>query len=99
MPIPTLLDLHSAGLVGSYDVALVYKDDDGKVPVTDVGGGCVPSTLERLLAPGLVAARVRAPRRRWVLPSGPHAAGTTHLIRAIARTGETPRSVPHRRSR
>ena len=30
----TLLDLHSAELVGSYDVALVYKDDDGKVHVT-----------------------------------------------------------------
>jgi uncharacterized membrane protein len=30
----TLLDLHSAALVGSYDVALVYKDDDGKVHVT-----------------------------------------------------------------
>ena len=30
----TLLDLHSADLVGSYDVALVYKDDDGKVHVT-----------------------------------------------------------------
>ena len=26
----TLLDLHSADLVGSYDVALVYKDDEGK---------------------------------------------------------------------
>jgi len=30
----TLLDLHSADLVGSYDVALVYRDDDGKVHVT-----------------------------------------------------------------
>ena len=30
----TLLDLHSADLVGSYDVALVYKDDVGKVHVT-----------------------------------------------------------------
>ena len=30
----TLLDLHSADLVGSYDVALTYKDDDGKVHVT-----------------------------------------------------------------
>ena len=30
----TLLDLHSAALVGSYDVALVYKDDEGKVHVT-----------------------------------------------------------------
>ena len=30
----TLLDLHSADLVGSYDVALVYKDDEGKVHVT-----------------------------------------------------------------
>ena len=30
----TLLDLHSADLVGSYDVALVYKDDGGKVHVT-----------------------------------------------------------------
>ena len=30
----TLLELHSADLVGSYDVALVYKDDDGKVHVT-----------------------------------------------------------------
>ena len=29
----TLLDLHSADLVGSYDVALVYKDDEGKVHV------------------------------------------------------------------
>ena len=29
-----LLDLHSADLVGSYDVALVYKDDEGKVHVT-----------------------------------------------------------------
>ena len=41
----TLLDLHSADLVGTYDVALVYKDDEGKVPVTNAGGGCVPSTL------------------------------------------------------
>ena len=30
----TLLDLHSAALVGTYDVALVYKDDEGKVHVT-----------------------------------------------------------------
>jgi uncharacterized membrane protein len=30
----TLLDLHSADLVGSYDVALVYKDDEEKVHVT-----------------------------------------------------------------
>ncbi len=30
----TLLDLHSADLVGTYDVALVYKDADGKVHVT-----------------------------------------------------------------
>jgi uncharacterized membrane protein len=30
----TLLDLHSADLVGSYDVALVYRDDDDKVHVT-----------------------------------------------------------------
>ena len=29
-----LLDLHSDDLVGSYDVALVYKDDEGKVHVT-----------------------------------------------------------------
>ncbi len=29
-----LLDLHSADLVGTYDVALVYKDDEGKVHVT-----------------------------------------------------------------
>ncbi len=29
-----LLDAHSAELVGSYDVALVYKDDEGKVHVT-----------------------------------------------------------------
>ena len=30
----TLLDLHSADLVGTYDVALMYKDDEGKVHVT-----------------------------------------------------------------
>lgn len=30
----TLLDLHSADLVGSYDVALMSKDDEGKVHVT-----------------------------------------------------------------
>ena len=30
----TLLDLHSADLVGTYDVALVYKDDESKVHVT-----------------------------------------------------------------
>ena len=30
----TLLDLHSDDLVGTYDVALVYKDDEGKVHVT-----------------------------------------------------------------
>ena len=35
MPITTrLLDLHADDLVGSYDVALVYKDDEGKVHVT-----------------------------------------------------------------
>ena len=28
-----LLDLHAASLVGTYDVALIYKDDDGKVHV------------------------------------------------------------------
>jgi uncharacterized membrane protein len=28
-----LLELHSAHLVGSYDVALMYKDDEGKVHV------------------------------------------------------------------
>ena len=30
----TLLDLHSADLVGSYDYALMYKDNEGKVHVT-----------------------------------------------------------------
>jgi len=30
----TLLDLHAADVVGSYDVALMYKDDEGKVHVT-----------------------------------------------------------------
>ena len=30
----TLLDLHDAAVVGSYDVALVYKDDEDKVHVT-----------------------------------------------------------------
>jgi uncharacterized membrane protein len=30
----TLLDLHSAALVGSYDVALMSKDEDGKVHVS-----------------------------------------------------------------
>jgi uncharacterized membrane protein len=30
----TLLDLHAADIVGSYDVALMYKDDEGKVHVT-----------------------------------------------------------------
>ena len=29
-----LLDLHAADLVGSYDVALLYKGDDGKVHLT-----------------------------------------------------------------
>jgi uncharacterized membrane protein len=29
-----LLDAHSAHLVGSYDVALMYKDDEGKVHVS-----------------------------------------------------------------
>jgi uncharacterized membrane protein len=29
-----LLELHSADLVGSYDVALIYKDEEGKVHVT-----------------------------------------------------------------
>ena len=29
-----LFDLHSDDLVGSYDVALMYKDDEGKVHVT-----------------------------------------------------------------
>jgi uncharacterized membrane protein len=29
-----LLELHSEKLVGSYDVALMYKDDEGKVHVT-----------------------------------------------------------------
>jgi uncharacterized membrane protein len=30
----TLLDAHAADLVGSYDVALMYKDDEGKVHVS-----------------------------------------------------------------
>ena len=30
----TLVDLHAADLVGSYDVALMYRDDEGKVHVT-----------------------------------------------------------------
>ena len=30
----TLLDLHADDLVGTYDVALVYRDDEGKVHVT-----------------------------------------------------------------
>ena len=30
----TLLDAHAAHLVGSYDVALMYKDDEGKVHVS-----------------------------------------------------------------
>jgi uncharacterized membrane protein len=30
----SLLDLHAADLVGTYDVALMYKDENGKVQVT-----------------------------------------------------------------
>ena len=54
----TLLDLHSADLVGTYDVALVYKDDEGKVHVT-----------ERRSPPSTAPGRVPRSARWWGLSS------------------------------
>ena len=50
-----LLELHSADLVGDYDVALMHKDDEGKVHVT---GTQKPTGAE---APG----RARRSARSW----------------------------------
>ncbi len=60
-----LLDLHAAKLVGTYDVALVTKDDDGKVHVRKHekptqhgawGGIAVGAAIGVLAAPAVVPA-------------------------------------------
>ncbi len=69
----TLLDAHSADLVGTYDVALVYKDDEGKVHVTKqiaprrcesrLGSLAIECSRKRL-AVGLLAVCARPDRAR-----------------------------------
>jgi uncharacterized membrane protein len=60
-----LLDLHAAKLVGTYDVALVTKDEDGKVHVKKHekptqhgawGGAAVGAAVGVLAAPAIVPA-------------------------------------------
>jgi uncharacterized membrane protein len=62
-----LLELHSADLVGSYDVALIYKDDDGKVHVTKHekptqhgawGGAAVGALVGIIFPPSIIGAAV-----------------------------------------
>ena len=61
----TLLDLHDDDLVGTYDVAVINKDDEGKVHVTKHEkptqhgawtGAAVGAVIGILFPPGLVAA-------------------------------------------
>jgi uncharacterized membrane protein len=60
-----LLELHAAKLVGTYDVALVTKDEDGKVHVTKhekptqhgaIGGIAVGAAIGVLAAPAIIPA-------------------------------------------
>jgi len=60
-----LLELHAAKLVGTYDVALVTKDEDGKVHVTKhekptqhgaLGGIAVGAAIGVLAAPAIIPA-------------------------------------------
>jgi len=60
-----LLELHAAKLVGTYDVALVSKDEDGKVHVTKhekptqhgaIGGIAVGAAIGVLAAPAIIPA-------------------------------------------
>jgi uncharacterized membrane protein len=62
-----LLDLHAASLVGTYDVALVYKDADGKVHVKKHekptqhgawGGIAVGALVGVLFPPSVIGAAV-----------------------------------------
>ncbi len=61
----TLLDLHDADLVGTYDVAIITRDDDGKVHVTKHEkptqhgawtGAAVGAVLGILFPPSLIGA-------------------------------------------
>ncbi len=63
----TLLDLHSADLMGSYDVALVYRDDEGKVLVTKHEkptqhgawtGAAVGALVEIIFPPSIIGAAI-----------------------------------------
>ena len=62
-----LLDLHAAKLVGTYDVALIVKDDDGKVHVSKHekptqhgawGGIAVGAVVGILFPPSVIGAAV-----------------------------------------
>jgi len=63
----TLLDLHDADLVGTYDVAIINKDDEGKVHVTKHEkptqhgawtGAAVGAVVGILFPPSLIGAAV-----------------------------------------
>ena len=87
----TLLDLHSADLVGSYDVALVYKDDEGKVHVTKHEkptqhgawtGAAVGALVGIIFPPSILA------RRSSALPRAAGSGISSAACRAV-----TPRSL------
>jgi len=55
----TLLDLHDADLVGTYDVAIIDKDAEGKV-VGTCGGGTKKIMYKREAAPAEAPAKEAA---------------------------------------
>ena len=68
-----LLDAHAEKLVGTYDVALIRKDDEGKIHVVKHekptqhgawGGIAVGALVGVLFPPSLLGAAVRRPCRR-----------------------------------
>ena len=75
----TLLELHKAKLVGTYDVALVTKDADGKVhvdkhekPTQHAPGAALPLEQRSGFSP-----RPQSYPRRWSAASSEASAGTS----------------------
>ena len=95
-------DLHSAGAVGTYDAAVVTKDDAGKVHVNKDematrhgawGGAAVGAVVGILFPPSIIgtAAGGRGGRRGGRPPVAWHVPGRRQRVRRDHRRGSRPR--------